>query len=360
MSSFIEENSTMPCRSAACGNVDRSRLLPNAGRGCAGWHHGEILQGLYRSAARGDAPLIPCLVTLPVPDAGSVAHFRLENGQRITVRPEWKLKAARAARLTLDALGDHSRGGALELECRVPEGLGLGSSTSDVVATIRAVCAARRSQLDPAALARLAVAAELACDPIMFDGSPLFAQRNGRVLEDWGHWAPRYRLLSVDTDPGRGGINTLSVPLPQGEALAAEYDLLIARARTAFRLRDALAIAQVATRSAELNQRVVTMRGFEALRTMSAEGGCLGLQISHSGTVAGLLFDPTTRPHALEPLVARVRKLGMAPLGILETGHDDRSDRAAAIPPLDRLHPNGYQYGYQSSILEAKSTSIID
>lgn len=330
----------MLCRSTAGTSPVHVRPLPNTGRGCAGWHHGEILQGLYRNAARGGAPAVPCLVTLPVPEAGSLAHFTLASGHHITVHPEWKLKAARAARLTLDALGDHSTGGTLELECRVPEGLGLGSSTSDVVATIRAVCAARRSQLEAAALARLAVAAEIACDPIMFEGALLFAQRDGRVLEDWGHWTPRYLLLSVDTNPGHGGVNTLSVSLPRGEALAAEYDVLIARARAAFGVRDAIAIAQVATRSAELNQRVVSMRGFEVLRAMSAESGCLGLQISHSGTVAGLLFDPATRPHALEPLVARVRALGMAPLGLLATGHDDLSrDRAAALPA--RLERSG-------------------
>ncbi|MGH8256107.1 MAG: hypothetical protein ACRET0_07825 [Steroidobacteraceae bacterium] len=308
----------MDCRSTTCGGPARSRRLAGKGRGCAGWHHGEILQGLYRSAPGG--PAVPCLVTLPVPDAGSVAHFTPECGQPITVRPECKLKAARAARLTLDALGDHSTGGALELECPVPEGLGLGSSTSDVVATIRAVCAARGAQLDPARLASLAVAAELACDPIMLDGVALFAQREGRVLEHWGQWMPQYLLLSVDTDPGRGGVDTLSIPLPHGHELAAEYDMLIARARAAFRLREAIAIGQVATRSAELNQQMLPMREFEALRAMSAADGCLGLQISHSGTVAGLLFDRATRSQALEPLVARVRALGMAPLGIFATG----------------------------------------
>lgn len=313
----------MDCRNAACASAARSRLLLRAGRGCAGRHHGEILQGLYRNARGG--PAVPCLVTLPVPDAGSVAHFTPEYDQPIRVYPEWKLKAARAARLTLDVLGDHSTGGVLDLECPVPEGLGLGSSTSDVVATIRAVCAARGARLDPAALASLAAAAELACDPIMLEGVALFAQREGRVLEHWGQWTPRYLLLSLDTDPGRGGVDTLSIPRPHGRALAAEYDVLIARARAAFRLRDALAIAQVATRSAELNQQILPMREFEALRAMSAAAGCLGLQISHSGTVAGLLFDPATAPHALEALLPRVRALGMAPLGILTTGDDGRS-----------------------------------
>jgi uncharacterized protein involved in propanediol utilization len=324
MSTPAEGKRNIPCGSSASGNRARSKLIPGEGRGWAGSHHGEILQGLYRHASADGASPVPCLVTLPVLHSGSVARFTPERGRPITVRPERKLKAARAARLTLDVLGAHATGGALALECAVPEGLGLGSSTSDVVATIRAVCAGYRAQLDPAALAKLAVAAELACDPIMFEGVTLFAQREGRVLEHWGRWAPRYRLLSVDTDPGRGGVDTLSVPLPHGHALAAEYGTLIERARAAFRRRDLAAIAQVATRSAELNQRVLPTRGFEALRSMATTASCLGLQISHSGTVAGLLFHPASRRQTLEALMPRVRSLGMAPLGILATGYDDR------------------------------------
>jgi uncharacterized protein involved in propanediol utilization len=311
----------------------KARLIPAAGQGYAGSHHGEILQGSWRWPTPDGARAIACLVTLPLSHPGSVAHFTPESRPPITIHPEWKLKAGRAARLTLDALGDRSSGGTLALECGVPEGLGLGSSTSDVLATIRAVCAARGTQLGPGAIARLAVAAELACDPIMYDGTILFAQREGRVLEHWGQWMPRYLLLSIDTDPARGGVDTLSVPPPHDQALD-EYDGLIARARTAFRMRDPVAIAGVATRSAELNQRILPMRGFEALQSLTATQGCLGLQISHSGTVAGLLFDPATRPQVLEALLPRVCAEGMAPLGMLAAGAAEEV-RSASLPVLE-------------------------
>jgi hypothetical protein len=103
-------------------------------------------------------------------------------------------------------------------------------------------------------------------------------------------------LLSIDTDPRSGGHDTLSLPLPDGEAMRADYTALVQRARAAFQARDAVAIAAVATRSAELNQRTLSMRGFQALRMLGVTGGALGLQISHSGTVAGLLFHPQDRP----------------------------------------------------------------
>ena len=297
----------------------RSKIERAVGR--AGRHHGEILQGLWwpRSPARADP--VPCLVTLPVPDAGSEAHFRLAPGRQIEVHPAGKLKAASAARVALDSLGAIAFGGVLRLRCPIPIGLGLGSSTSDVLATLRAVCAACGRQADADMLARLAVRAELASDPLMFDGTVLFAQRDGRVLEHWGHWSPEFLLLSVDTQPRSRGRDTLRLPVPRGAAMLANYTGLLQQARAAFQAQDPAAIAAVATRSAELHQSTIPMRGFDALRALRSASGALGLQIAHSGTVAGLLFDPQIEPRTLEPLLGRIRSLGMATLGFSRTGH---------------------------------------
>ena len=296
--------------------------------GRAGRHHGEILQGLWWPQSEACTDPVPCLVTLPVPDAGSEAHFRLAPGRQIEVHPACKVKAARAARLALDTLDATAYGGVLRLHCPIPMGLGLGSSTSDVLATLRAVCLSCGTQADAAMLARLAVSAEVASDPLMFDGVVLFAQREGLVLEHWGQWIPEFLLLSVDTDPRSGGRDTLSLPLPRGEAMRDDYAALVQQARAAFQARDAAAIAAVATRSAELNQRTVPMRGFHALLALTAASGALGLQISHSGTIAGMLFHSMTAAGELTPLISRVQALEMAPIGISRAGCDTSCDSA--------------------------------
>ncbi len=259
-------------------------------------------------------------MTLPIDTIVSRAHFTVTDSRRIEVTPPSKNKAARAARLTMDALGHSHLGGRLLLDCAIPTGLGLGSSSSDVLASMRAVCAALGGCLDATTLARLAVAAEIASDPVMFDGAVLFAQCEGRVLENWGDWLPQYLLLSVDTDPALGGIDTVSLPRPRGESDRTDYATLIARARSAFKRRDSAEIAAVATRSAELNQRIVPLREFRALCALSERSGCLGLQIAHSGTVAGLMFDPLTPPESLGQLHQQLRALGMVPRGLLSTG----------------------------------------
>ena len=331
-----------------------------SGVGVAEHHHGEILQG----AVRRGGEVVSCLITMPTRRVGSRARYesavagaagagsplepcdrevlagpRLASGgdggdagasalneRVLEVVPAWKLKAARAARLALEVVGAPAVGGRLEIECSVATGVGLGSSTCDVVAAIRAVCAAYGVAVEPDVVARIAVAAEGAVDPIMFDREVvLFAQRQGRVLERFGSWSPPYVVVSVDTDVGTAGIDTLSLPPPRyTDAELDAFEGLVARSRAAFERRDAAAIAVVATESATMNQRFVSLRGFREIVALADEFGALGVQIAHSGTVAGILFDAgTTRARELtSEVMARVRRLGARPLGVFETGVD--------------------------------------
>lgn len=306
---------------------DHSR--PRAGVGFAGRHHGEILQGArWPPGDHGVTEPVPFLVTMPVPEHGSRARFVPRPGELLEVEPAWKVKAARAARCALDFLGERRSGGRLSVDCPVPPGLGLGSSTSDVVAAIRAVCDAHGALIEPRQLARLAVETERAIDPIMFEEAVLFDPRQGRVLEHWQGGLPEFFVVSVDTDPLGGGIDTLSLAVPRyTRAELTEYEELIRRARAAFRARDALAMAEVATRSAELNQRILPMRGFAELLALAHQAGCLGLQIAHSGTVAGFLFDCAARDEAEDRLRPALRALGMRCLGAFRTP----TSRAAGI-----------------------------
>ena len=308
------------------------------GVGVSEHHHGEIFQG----AVRRDGEVVPCLITMPIRRVGSRARYVPATGDSATpgagrestpaltervleMLPPWKFKAARAARLALELVGAPASGGRLEIECSVATGVGLGSSTCDVVAAIRAVCAAYDVAVESDVVARLAVAAEGAVDPIMFDREVvLFAQRQGRVLEAFGSWIPAYGVVSIDTDVGVGGVDTLSLPPPQyTDAELEAFEALVDRARDAFARRDAAAIAAVATESATLNQRFVSLRGFGEIVALAGEFGALGVQIAHSGTVAGILFDARAmhaHPELIPDVLTRVGAFGARPLGVFETG----------------------------------------
>jgi uncharacterized protein involved in propanediol utilization len=303
---------------------DTMTVRGRVGTGTAWHHHGEILQG----ACVHSGSLTPCLITLPVKGIGSAARYSPMPRHALQVRPGWKAKAKRAARLTLDHVGE-AASGLLEIEGSLRPGIGLGSSTCDVVAAIRAVCAAFDVRLDAHRVADIAVQAECAADPIMFgDEIVLFAQRQGRVLESLGGWMPPFTVLSVDTDAAGRGVETLSLSPPQyTEAELATLDELIDSVRDAFRRRDVETVARVATASAELNQRFLPLRGFTAIKALAERHQALGVQISHSGTLVGLLFDGRASPDgdAVARARADLKSLGFRPLGQFATGEGGRS-----------------------------------
>ncbi len=147
-------------------------MIPSAGTGEAPCHHGEILQGAFRDRT-GRISLGLVTLSLPATDAlGSRAEFTPcpeAPAGRLTVHPPDRVKALRAAASTIAECARRSGrtpcGGRLLLRGAVPVGLGMGSSTSDIIATIRAVAAGYRVALTAPEVARLAVAAEHACDP---------------------------------------------------------------------------------------------------------------------------------------------------------------------------------------------------
>jgi uncharacterized protein involved in propanediol utilization len=296
-----------------------SRTCP-IGVGKANHHHGEVLQGVI-----GGRPFaIPCLVTFPTRKIGSVVRYVADETYPLRALPEGSEKAARAALLTLKHLGLSARGH-LEVRCAVRPGVGLGSSTSDVVAAIRAVSNAFDTQLSALEVAVIAVEAEVAADPVMFeDEVVLFAQRHGQVLESWGRWFPAFTVLSVLADPDAAGIATVSLPVPGYTSAELSWlETLISNARIGFQQQDGRRVAAVATASAELNQRFQPIALFEKIRAVAKEQGALGVQISHSGTVIGVLFDSSSVPLESELVtetVARLESVGAMLLGRFTTG----------------------------------------
>ncbi|MFB7282534.1 GHMP kinase [Streptomyces hydrogenans] len=270
---------------------------PSPGIGHAPSHHGELLQGVFLDA---DGRPRAGLVTLPVDAPGTRADFTPRPGtppDAVVVVPGGRTKAARAARfavaLCAERTGLPACGGTLRLAGGVPLGLGMGSSTSDVLASVRAVADAYGLRLDAATTARLAVRAERASDPLMLDARPvLFAQREGRVLEVLGAALPP--LLVVGCLLGGGAaVDTLGLPAPAttGAELRA-YARLREQLRRAVADGDAALLGRVATASARRAQRVLKHPEFEELVVLARRTGAVGVQISHSGSVAGVLHDP--------------------------------------------------------------------
>src|SRR3546814_18772851 len=119
-------------------------------------HHGELLQGVFESH---DGSLHRGLITLPLAAQQSTITFWPREESGIRTRPANRRKAARAAVLTPEYLGFPGAGGDLTIASDIPVGPGYGSSTADVIATIRATGAAAAGPLRLLTICRRAVVA---------------------------------------------------------------------------------------------------------------------------------------------------------------------------------------------------------
>ncbi|WNI27177.1 kinase [Streptomyces sp. ITFR-16] len=257
-------------------------------------HHGEILQGVFPHRGRPTRGL----VTLPCTVYTARASFIPARGKELTVSPAWKTKAMRSAQLTAEAcipVGEGPVGGRLILTDDVPLCRGFGSSTSDVLAAVWAVQDALVNPLPAEEVARIAVRAETASDSLMFnESSVLFAQREGKVIEDFGYRMPTVRVLGFGSRPENEGKGVDTLAFPPAEYGAAELKLfadLQVMLREAIQAKDVALVGAVATASTDINQRHLPIPRLDGLRTIVRETGALGIQTAHSGDIAGLLYD---------------------------------------------------------------------
>jgi hypothetical protein len=91
---------------------------------------------------------------------------------------------------------------------------------------------------------------------------------------------------------------------------------LIGLLRKAVITQDPKLVGYVASASARINQRHLPKPHFEQLEVLTTEVGAVGLQVAHSGTIVGLLFD---RAEAnLDDRIAQAQK-HLARIGITLT-----------------------------------------
>lgn len=295
-----------PCLANACGAAS---CQP---------HFGELLQGAFDVAEAGHRRTVRALISLHLPYSdGSVARVTLEPGRvgkfvpeagqsGIHVTPAYFRKCEIAARLTLDAFEMNNMAARLEVTTFVPEGRGMGSSTSSVVASIRAVASAvsayRGTRIIPAPhlQAKLAVAAEHACDSLMFDCTGttiLFAHRLGKIVRAFNGPLPQMHILGFDTGFARGSVDTdrLERARYSRDQIAA-FGCALAVVERAIAEQSVTLAGRVATFSARMSeaalQNPLKKPKFNELLRIKEGTGSAGVVVAHSGTVAGLIFDP--------------------------------------------------------------------
>jgi uncharacterized protein involved in propanediol utilization len=277
-----------------------------ASSGCASCHgsFGELLQGALPEHG-------PFLVTLPIELRARARFVADESSRGLRVRPESSWKSLQLAEALLRRYALPVRG-ELTLESEIPRGKGLASSTADLVATYRAIASFHRLPQELAVVEALLREIEPS-DGVMHESVVAYQHREARLIERLGAVPP---LALVAVDEG-GEIETLAHNRREpgySRNEIDEYSALLTRLRNAFRDGDLAAIGAVATRSAEMNQRILPKRALGAMIGVAAAVGALGVVAAHSGTYVALLIDAKRedRDDRIQAARERLKALGLA------------------------------------------------
>ncbi|MDE2767746.1 MAG: GHMP kinase [Chloroflexota bacterium] len=253
------------------------------GRGAA-WAPGtcgELAQGHLDGTA--------VMVTCPI-DVGSRAVVEVSHGSGSVHGPASAPKAGRAVASTLDLLGRPDLNARLDLESALPRSKGMASSTADVSAAIAATAAALDATLSPQQQAELALAVEPS-DGVMLPGIALFDHLGGRIARTLGQPPPMRVLVlefagEVDTEAFNAGNRANGVYHDDGHFREA-LELIAAGLANG----DPRQIGEGATLSSQLNQSVLPKPQLSDALKLGQDAGALGVNVAHSGTVIGLLFE---------------------------------------------------------------------
>ncbi|WLO87192.1 hypothetical protein NHB29_22505 (plasmid) [Pantoea agglomerans] len=263
------------------------RGFQRSSKGYAIAHHGELLQGEFED----DGVFVRALATLPLPNLTSTAIFSQNGTDKLNVCPENFQKAKKAAEKTIEIL-KLPPGGDLVIESSIPIGKGYGSSTADIAAAINALTNYYGITIKPKIFAQIALEAETASDSTIYNSIPmLYAQRLGKPLEIFGLELPDFALLSIDSDP-TGYVFTEKMELPiYSQFEKDKFKLLRSALHIAVKTANIEMIGNIATESSEINQKYLPKKNWSIIKEIKEKSSALGIQVAHSGTLVGLIYD---------------------------------------------------------------------
>lgn len=273
----------------------------------ASGHAGEILQG----ALRDGGGTRRFLLSLPAPTLRTRAEVIPTPGRCFAVDPGWARKSHHAAIHLLRHLRRQPPEICIRLQSNILAGKGCGSSTADVLATMRALAAGLATPLGEEEIARLVVEVEEAADSSVLSRPALFRHREGRVEEYLPGGFPPLRVVVIDTQP-EAIVDTVMLERARySEGQFAAFAVLVKELRRAFAEGDPHRLGAVATASACISQGFLPKPHFRVLVDLVHSAAGYGLAVSHSGTVAAALLPHDCAPRDERRLGNMVNQLGM-------------------------------------------------
>lgn len=263
---------------------------------------GELYQGPLR--ARGEPEI--AIVSFPV-DRHSWVYFTPDAEAGPAVEP-LGTKAAEAARLFLDHYGLTPPPGRWDTYSDLDVGVGMASSTADIMATLRCLFRVFSLPYDSDVVIGVLSAIERA-DSVFLEEYALYLSGRHQVVRRLGTGVGFHTAFVAEP----GAVDTAAVTpqlLRHYRRCAAEYERCLTDLLKGFATGDPAAVARAATLSATLSQDVLPKRTFEAVLARREEFGADGVFVAHTGSLVGLLYAHRPDPSVKGELSAFFHSLG--------------------------------------------------
>ncbi|MEV7283466.1 hypothetical protein AB0O01_02655 [Streptomyces sp. NPDC093252] len=294
-----------PSRSAPGPAGDEQEARRPVTRTVSGVCHGTLGELYQGPLAAGPAPDI-ALVSFPV-DRHSWVHFTPDPAA-----PDGPValgaKATAAAGLFLDRFGLVLPRGRWSAHSDLRVGVGMASSTADIVATLR--CLFRLFALPYDLEAVLAVLARIErADSVFLDEFALHLSARHRVVRRLGTGLGFH--TAYITEPGTVDTAAVTEPLlAHYRRRGAAYERCLDALLKGFSSGDPGAVARAATASAALSQEVLPKGSFDAVLAHRERFGADGVFVAHTGCLIGYLFAHRPGPDLKSDLSAFFHSLG--------------------------------------------------
>ncbi len=260
---------------------------------------GELMQGYLAG--------VDFLINSPIALFADVKVTITRDSDVKVVSPGYFEKVRLAVSQAIKVLGYSGLGATIEIMRSIPRGKGLASSTAEITAAIAATSQALGNRYWDDSFADIVVGVDRSTDAVYSRGISNCSFLTGEVLDRYLR-VPSLAFIVVDMG---GEVVTQEINRDRSRQIYSKHEF---RLRSAFqRMRQGLnecsaqMVAKAATESALINQNILYKPFLDELIAGTREFGALGVNCAHTGTVLGVMYDPT-KSNASQ-LEARVKKI---------------------------------------------------
>lgn len=206
---------------------------------------------------------------------------------------------------------------AVHVDSTIPQARGMASSTADVAATIMATAHHFHYELSTAELASICTQIE-PTDSTIFNQVSLFDHHKGTLIESYGQIQRPIPILVLQSSMHLHTADYHHMQrFEQLKASATQLEKARKLLQSAIRENDPALLGEASTLSAIESQRILPKPLFASLLDIVERQGLLGINVSHSGSAVGILYDDNR--HDIQKVVRSIEQIDR--LNFYQTKH---------------------------------------